>query len=109
MRGIESMEGVQIHPPLKAKIAAETEKLCGKTKGRERNRSSRGRSWPPRLWLPPQAARGRHHARGGHHVLAVLAFGRPALSASRTPRFGASFGQRVLLVLGHFGPCDLGL
>ena len=60
MRGIESVEGVQIHHPSKAKIATQTKKLRGKTKGRERNRSSRGRSCPHRPWLPPQATRGSH-------------------------------------------------
>jgi len=38
---VEGAECVQIHPHLKAKIAAQTKKLRGKTKGREETEAAR--------------------------------------------------------------------
>jgi len=50
----------QVHPLFKDKTAVQTEKSLGKTKGRNQNQSSRGKTRPPQPWLPPRSDHGSH-------------------------------------------------
>jgi len=67
MRGMGVVEGVYIHPPLKEKIAAQIEKLHGKTKGCEETEVAGGEHLHHGLAVAATTARGG--PRSGHGAL----------------------------------------